>query len=222
MKNLLLFLVALTGGFVFGQEPVTFSPGDNLGQIHADLYGTGERGVVLAHGGRLGKESWKKQAQRLADSGFLVMAIRFRGDRSNPDGSPGSFGSTAENVADVLASVAYLRKLGVRTVYAVGASFGGDAVGEANASDPGSITRIVILASTGGDMPEKLNGHKLFIVAREDRSASGLRLPEITNYFNRAPEPKRFIVLEGSAHAQFLFDTEQEPRLTDEILQFLK
>jgi len=36
------------------QQHVSF-PTDDGGTIHADLYGTGERGVVLAHGGRFNK-----------------------------------------------------------------------------------------------------------------------------------------------------------------------
>jgi dienelactone hydrolase len=205
-----------------GQRLVTFPLQGKPVQIQADLYGSGTRGVVLAHGGRFHKESWKKQAETLADSGFLVLALRFRGDGPNPDGSPGSFGSTADNAADVLAAVSYLHRIGVKMVSAVGASMGGDAVGEANAkSEPGSIARIVLLGSSGGDAPEKLNGRKLFIVARNDRSGSGLRLPEISSNYEKAPQPKKLVILDGSAHAQYLFDTDQGPRLLSEIVRFL-
>lgn len=204
------------------QQTVTFPLVSGSGDLQGDLYGEGTRGVVLAHGGRFGKESWKKQADALAKSGFVVLAIRFRGDGLNPDGGPGSFGSTADNADDVLAAVAYLHGRGVKSVAAVGASFGGDAVGEADAkSAAGNIARIVLLGSSGGDHPEKLKGQKLFIVAREDRSGSELRLPEISRHYARAPEPKRLVILEGSAHAQFLFDTSQGPRLLEEIRAFL-
>ena len=216
-------LSVMACSLAFGQRTVMFPLSNDPRQIEADLYGRGASGVVLAHGGPFNKESWKQQAERLARSGFLVLAVRYRGDRLNPDGSPGSFGSTADNAEDVLASVAYIRKLGTTTVSAIGASLGGDAVGEASArSQPGIIARIVILASAGGDMPEKLSGRKLFIVARDDRSASGLRLPEISEHYRRAPEPKQLVILEGSAHAQFLFDTEQGPQLMDAIIRFLK
>jgi hypothetical protein len=99
---------------------------------------------------------------------------------------------------------------------------GGDAVGEANAkSSPGNISRIVLLGSSGGDAPEKLSGRKLFIVARNDRSGSGLRLPEISSNYDKAPQPKKLVILDGSAHAQYLFDTDQGPRLLNEIVRFL-
>lgn len=122
----------------------------------------------------------------------------------------------------MLAAVSYLRQSGARTISAVGASLGGDAIGDANArSKPGTFGRIVFLASNGGDAPEKLNGDKLFIVARNDKSGDGLRLPGITQHYEKTRQPKKLIVLEGSAHAQFLFDTDQGPRLLDEIVRFL-
>jgi pimeloyl-ACP methyl ester carboxylesterase len=122
----------------------------------------------------------------------------------------------------VLATVAYLHERGVNQVSAIGGSMGGDAVGEADArSAPGEIDRIVLLGSSGGNFPEKLTGRKLFLVAREDSSGSGPRLPEITRNYAKAPDPKKLVVVEGSGHAQYLFDTEQGPRVMEEILQFL-
>jgi pimeloyl-ACP methyl ester carboxylesterase len=222
LRYLLCICVACFSSHAYGQRPVTFPLQRGPAEIQADLYGSGTRAVILAHGGRFGKESWKKQAQAFANAGFLVLAIRFRGDRLNPDGSPGSFGSNADNAADVLAAVSYLHRIGAKTVSAVGGSMGGDAVGEADAeSRPGTIARVVFLGSSGGSAPEKLNGRKLFIVARDDRSASGLRLPEISSNYKKAPQPKKMVILEGSAHAQFLFDTDQGPRLLNEILRFL-
>ena len=220
----LIYLVGifLSAGSLFAQQEVTFPLPGQTAQIHGDLYGHGPRAVILAHGGRFHKESWKPQALALASAGFMVLSVGFRGDHANPDGTPGSFGAYADNAQDVLAAVAYLHSIGARTISAVGASLGGDAVGIADAqSPPGTFDRIVILASEGGDTPEKLTGRKLFILARDDISGSGPRLPGITRNYTKAPQPKKLILLDGSAHAQFLFDTPQGPRLLDEILHFL-
>jgi predicted alpha/beta-hydrolase family hydrolase len=46
--------------------------------VYANIYGTGERGLVLAHGGRFNKESWEKQARTFASAGFRVLAFDFR------------------------------------------------------------------------------------------------------------------------------------------------
>src|SRR5262249_13602670 len=60
------------------QEPVSFPTRDG-GLVHAGLYGKGDRAVVLAHGARFNKESWRKQAEALEQAGFRVLAINFRG-----------------------------------------------------------------------------------------------------------------------------------------------
>jgi len=208
-------------GAATAQQSVLFPTKDKSAEIRADLYGGGTRGVILAHGGRFNKEGWRKQADAIAASGFLVLAIRFRGDASNPDGSPSSEGSDADNAADVLAGIAYLRSRGAKTIAAVGASLGGDAVGLANREAPDSIDRIVFLGSSGGESPEKLTGRKLFIVAREDRNSAGPRLPLISARYAEARQPKKIVVVEGKAHAQFLFDTDQGQRVLQEIVQFL-
>ena len=49
----------------------------------------------------------------------------------------------------------------------------------------------------------------------------GSKRPDISEHYARAPQPKQLIVLEGSAHAQFLFATDQGPRLFREIESFL-
>lgn len=68
---------------------------------------------------------------------------------------------------------------------------------------------------------EKLDGRKLFIVARDDNNGAGPRLPRIRGCYERTPGPKDLIVLDGSAHAQFLFQTDQGDRVMREILKFL-
>ena len=64
--------------------------------------------------------------------------------------------------------------------------------------------------------PERLNGPKLFVVSRGDGLAAKVR-----EQFEKAPEPKELLILDGSAHAQFLFQTEQGERLMKRILEFL-
>jgi len=89
-------------------------------------------------------------------------------------------------------------------------------VGEASIRSPGAISRIVFLASAGPGAPEKVTGRKLFIVARNDN-----HLPGISERYAKAPQPKKFVLLDGSAHAQYLFETAEGPRLLNDILGFL-
>ena len=116
-------------------------PTQDGGLIYGDLYGVGERGVVLAHGGRFNKESWEKQAQALATAGFRVLAIDFRGyGESRGPGQQDVF--TAPLHLDVLAGVQYLRKTGAKTVFAMGGSMGGAAAAQATIREPGQIDRL--------------------------------------------------------------------------------
>ncbi len=215
-------IIALLAGPACAQRPVTIAVPRTSASIHGDLYGSGPHGLVLAHGGRFNKESWKDQAMVFADAGFTVLAINFRGDTVNKDGTPSAEGSDAENAADVLAAVRYLHATGIKSVSAIGGSLGGDAVGEADAqADPGEFDRVVFLASEGGDHPEKLKGRKLYIVARDDSNGDGLRLPGIRAHYARAPKPKNLVIVEGRAHAQYLFATSEGPKILNEILRFV-
>jgi dienelactone hydrolase len=211
----------VVAGFAATQEQVSF-PTQDGGVVYADVYGTGDRGVVLAHGGRFDKESWAKQAQTLAKAGFRVLAIDFRG-RGQSRGGPHSKSPDDGVQYDVLAAVRYLRHNGAKTVSIVGASFGGGAAAEASVeARPGEIDRLVLLAPSPVDEPQKMKGRKLFVTSRDDREGDGtLRLIEIREQYEKAPPPKELLILDGSAHAQFIFQTEQGERLMREILRFL-
>ena len=99
---------------------------------------------------------------------------------------------------------------------------GGGAAGDASiASPPGEIDRVVFLGAHPNGPAEKLKCRSLFIVARDDESGDGPRLPRIRADYEKAPQPKELIILDGSAHAQFLFQTDQADRVMREILRFL-
>lgn len=205
--------VALAG-LAAAQEHVSFPTKDG-GLVYADLYGSGDRGVVLAHGGPFNKESWEKQARQLASAGFCVLAIDFRGYGK-------STGPSAPLYIDVLGAVHYLRSHGAKTVAVVGGSMGGSAAGDASIeSAPGEINRLVLLGAAPNEPAEKLKAPLLIIVARDDANDDGPRLPGIRAQYEKAPQPKELIILDGSAHAQYLFQTEQADRVMREILRFL-
>ncbi len=215
-----VLLALLLSEVISSQQAVSF-PARDGGRICADLYGKGDRGVVLAHGGRFNKESWRDQTRSLVSRGFRVLAIDFRGFGCSTGPGQSDFDNAPfEN--DVLAAVHYLKTHGVKTVSVVGGSFGGGAAGDASIkSAPGEIDRIVLLGAAPNLSAEKLQSRVLFIVARDDANDAGLRLQDIRAQYEKAPQPKELIVLDGSAHAQFLFQTEQGDRVMREILRFL-
>ena len=199
-------------------------PAADGGVVTADVYGSGVRGVVLAHGGRFDRTSWRDLAQRLVAVGFRVVAIDFRASVESRAGreTPCLYDEVCL-AKDVIAAVDYLRSTGAKSVSLVGASLGGGAAAQASIETaPGVIDRLVLLAHMPIATPEKMKGRKLFIIAKDDiGSGDKPRLPEIKSQYEKAPSPKKLIVLEGSAHAQFLFETEQRERLMKEIIKFL-
>jgi pimeloyl-ACP methyl ester carboxylesterase len=107
-------------------------------------------------------------------------------------------------------------------VSVVGGSFGGAAAGDASINaPPGEMDRIVFLGTAPNLPAEKLKSRALFMVARDDANSGGPRLPGIRAQYEKAPQPKELIILDGSAHAQFLFRTDQSARVMREILRFL-
>jgi pimeloyl-ACP methyl ester carboxylesterase len=80
---------------------------------------------------------------------------------------------------------------------------------------------VVFLGGSPNGSAEKLKSASLFIVARDDANDDGPRLPRIREQYQKAPEPKELIIVDGSAHAQYLFQTDQAERVMREILKFL-
>ena len=64
-----ILLPAASTPLTLAQEHVSFSTEDG-GCCYADIYGKGERGVVLAHGGRFDKESWESRRWKFRRPGF--------------------------------------------------------------------------------------------------------------------------------------------------------
>jgi dienelactone hydrolase len=193
--------------------------------IQGDIYGTGRRGVILvAHGGYSSKESWEKQARILAQAGFRVLVFDTRAsvELKRTGKETDCLYDSSCMAVDVLAAVRYLHQASVTAVSVVGGSAGGGAVAQACVeAKRGEIESIVLLAPGAIATPERMKCRKLFIATRDDRNSEGPRLPGIIKQYNRAPGPKKLLILEGSAHAQHIFDTPSGERVMKSILGFL-
>lgn len=198
------------------QRTVSF-PAEDGGVIYGDQYGTGTRAVLLLHGGRFDRHSWANQARALTEHGFAALAIDFRGEGQ----SRGANSDENARYLDVLGAARYLKGSGAVSVSVVGASMGGDYAARAVENEPAQFDRVVLLASGAYTPIVRFHGPKLFVLAKDDANTEGLRWPRIRAQFEEASDPKKLILLEGSAHAQFLFDTPLGDRVMREILQFL-
>lgn len=207
----------------YSQDTVAVPAADG-GIVTADEYGSGPHGVVLAHGGRFDRKSWREQALVLAREGYRVLAIDFRAGVVARAGGPTDCLYDPRCLAvDVLAAVRYFRQTGATSVAIIGGSLGGGAAAQASVeAAPGEVDVLVLLAPIAIDHPEQMKGRKLFIASRDDRGPGDqLRLPGIEAQYQRATDPKELLLVEGSAHAQFLFATDQGERLLEYILRFL-
>lgn len=214
VANLVAMVVGGSGVGLAAELPeeITFPTSDG-GQIQAHLYGEATHAVVLAHGAVFDKESWQALAGQLSDDGLQVLALDFRAYGRSIAGEEES-----ALWLDVLGAAEYLRKQGAQRVSALGASMGGGAVGRASVEAPeGTFEKVILLAAAPIAEPDRMKaGSFLFVVSREERL-----LPRVRQQFEQAPEPKRLEILEGSAHAQHVFRTDQAAALTQLIVDFL-
>src|SRR5262245_23161956 len=98
-----VLLALVLASLVSAQQNISF-PAEDGGRVCADLYGQGARAVVLAHGGRFNKESWRMQANALVSERFRVLAIDFRGVGCSSGPGQADF-DNAPFEKDVLAAV---------------------------------------------------------------------------------------------------------------------
>jgi pimeloyl-ACP methyl ester carboxylesterase len=191
---------------------VSFDTADG-GRVYADVYGDATTdAVVLAHGAAFERASWRELAERLAAKGHQVMAIDFRGYGKSTAGT-----AADARFEDILAAVRYLRRASAHRVTVIGASMGGGAAAEAaTRAAPGEIDRLVLLSPVPIEHPERIGGRKLFIASAHEPSVE-----RVKEQYDRAPEPKRLLLLPGTAHAQHIFATDQAGPLAGAIDDFV-
>ena len=218
--TMILALVVAT----MAADPVSFRAADGR-LLFGDVYGTGDRGVViLAHGGYSSRASWKATAEALQAEGFHVLVFESRGAADFAAGKETPcMSDDVCQAKDVVAAVRHLRRLGAKSISLIGGSLGGAAVAlAAIEAGPRAIDGVVLMAPAAIASPERIPARLLFITAREDANAAGLRLPGIREQYARARSPKEFKLLEGSAHGQNLLSTPDGAAVTRDIIRFLK
>ena len=191
---------------------VNFKTSDN-GSIYGSLFGKGDRGVILAHGKVFNKESWYEFAEVLNESGFQVLSFDFRGYGKSKAGE-----SDSDLELDVLGAVDFMKKNGAKEISVIGGSMGAAAaLRAAILSKEGYIQKLVLLSPPTVEGVEKAKGKKLFIASKDEALVS-----EVKKMFIKASGTKELKLINGSAHAQHIFNTEHKKELEDVIIKFLK
>jgi pimeloyl-ACP methyl ester carboxylesterase len=204
-------------------QPISLRAADGR-LLYGDLYGGGQRGVViLAHGGYSNRASWKPAAAKIAAAGFHVLVVESRAaaDLAAGKDTP-CLGDEKCQARDVVSAIGYLKRLGSRSISLIGGSLGGAAVAQAAIDAPAGIDAIVLLAPAAVAEPARIPGRKLFVTAANDANSAGLRLPGIKAQYARVRQPKEFVQVDGAAHGQLIFDSPQGPGALSTILRFLQ
>ncbi len=173
--------------------------------IKGTLYGDGKCGIILVPQINMDRESWEKEATRLAKQGHLILAID-----ENPE----------ECAASVLDAIRYLRQeQEVERVILIGASSGGEAVLDANAkATAGTIDVTITLSAAGGPQyAEQLQGRLLFVVSKGDEKQF---VTVARTLHQNATNPKQLKLFSGDSHGQRLFNSSHANALRKQITQF--
>ncbi len=163
------------------------------------LWHAGERSVILLHGAAFDAASWEAEARAIASQGVTVLAME--------ELSPEAVGEGISYLIDVC---------GASGVVMIGASAGGAAALEVLADQPEGISGLMLLSATG-DVAALGEYPKLF-VASEDEGLG----EQLAAMAEEAPGGQNeALILPGSAHAQAIFESDQDRALVDAILTFL-
>lgn len=189
-----------TDGMLFQEVIITLA---GTAATKADYF-PGKEGlaVIFAPGAMFAKESWHFLAARFQEMDISGVAL--------------NSGSTP----DLLNAIAFLKSKGFREIALIGASAGGAGVlSTLSTSTEPLVECVVLLAPAGGPPLQDETIRKLFIVAADDLISSSAEVYKI--YINSA-DPKQYVELKGSEHAQCLFDSKQKEHVIELITRFIK
>ena len=170
------FAIASLGASDALAGPITF-PATDGATVHAEAYGSGERGVILVHGETRTRADWDSVAKGLAKAGFHVVALDLRGHGATP-GALDEAGYAAM-VHDVAGATAWMAGKGSKELAVMGADLGGT-VGLAAAAEDPRLQRAVLvsprLSAQGYRTSAALEGYGerplLMIVGSDDDTGS--------------------------------------------------
>ena len=192
-----------SGGSEGGGEQASDSSGEevSVGETNAIIWGTGDRGAVLAHGAAYDAASWEDQGRTLAENGVGALAVE------------------ETSASNLRSAINYLKEeSGVGSVALIGASAGSRGVLEAAEASSEEVGQIILLSGTGdvsglGEQP------KLFVASEGE----GGLAQEVSRMAEEAPgSENEALLLPGDAHAQAIFQTEEGERLTQTIVERLE
>ena len=212
-------------------RPVEFTAADGV-ELVGRLWGTGDVGVILAHGFSHGQaqEGWLPVVPALVSRGYRVLTFNFRGF-CDSEGCSDRRGDLGKNWRDVMAAVDFMETRGAKKIFLIGASMGGlavlraarmpevDVAGVVSLSTPQLPSKYYTVDVQANDMTparlRQIDEPKLFVAGTKDLQLPGsapLR-PEVTSVrfaadarrmFDAVEEPKELVLVDSSFHSSDL------------------
>lgn len=198
-------------------EAVSFQAEDGV-VLKGHLFGTGPRGVILAHMRPADQRSWFDFARVLAGQNFTALTFDFRGY-----GETGGSKDYGHIDRDLRAAVRFMKARGHQTVYLVGASMGGTAALVVAAKE--EVAGVVALSA-----PDRFEGldargavgeitvPKLFLAARGDEAAA----TSLATLYEQAADPRDRETYEGNDHGTNLLTGREGEKVAARIVAFLR
>jgi len=214
-----------------GYRPVRFSAADGVYMV-GRLWGTGDVGVILAHGFShgLAQDGWLEFVPALVSRGYTVLTFNFRGF-CDSEGCSDRRGGLGKNWRDAMAAVEFMQTRGAKKIFLVGASMGGLAVLRAARMPEVDVAGVVSLSTP--QFPSKyytgepeandvtparvrqIDEPKLFVAGTKELQLPGtapLRpgvksvrfAVDARRMFDAAEEPKELVLVDSSFHSSDL------------------
>ena len=215
-------------------QAVRFFAADGV-ELVGRLSGTGDVGVILAHGFSHGtaQEGWLQFVPALVSRGYTVLTFNFRGfcDSERCSEDPSQLG---KNWRDAMGAVGFMKTRGAKKIFLIGASMGGLAVLRAARMPEVDVSGVVSLSTP--QFPSKyytgeprandvtparlrqIDEPKLFVAGTKDVQLPGsapLRpgvksvqfAADARRMFDAAEEPKELALVDSSFHSSALVTT---------------
>ncbi len=210
---------------------VRFVAADDV-ELVGRLSGTGDVGVILAHGFSQGtaQDGWLPFVPALVSRGYTVLTFNFRGfcDSKGCSEGPSELG---KNWRDAMAAVGFMETRGAKKIFLIGASMGGLAVlraarmpevdvsGVASLATPQWPSKYYTVETRANDVTparlRQIDEPKLFVAGTKDVQLPGsapLRpgvksvrfAADARRMFDAAEKPKGLVLVDSSFHSSEL------------------
>ncbi len=207
MKYLLLILVwILSASIALANEPapaellVTGKDSDFYMSDAAFYPAKGKRAIIFVPGYIFNKESWKKLAVNFQKRGIASIAISAKSN--NP----------------IRRAIQELVRRGYKDIILIGGSSGAAAILSTMESvfSIDYVTGVVLMSPVRGNAMDDQPVRKLIIASAKEKS-----FPKAKKVFEESMAPKKFMKIDGKAHAQFLFFGPNGKKVTQAIVNFV-